>query len=212
MRRGLVFAALLTLALPAQESLPESLTKKYPATASLKDITVDAEFLYRTVPAGRESLFLHDFLVVEVVVKGPPRRRFDVSPGMFSLRVNGRRSLAPVSASMVASNVHWRDDRKQLHVGVGPGAVIIGGPNPEPRFPGDPRQPPDPPKAPEPDYPREEKRDPAEVLQEAALLEGDVLLPASGCLYFPYDKKAKSIRRLELLYTGPDGKAVLRLK
>ncbi len=212
MRYGLVAAALLGVAAPAQDNQPESFIKKYAATVAMKDVTLSAEFRYRTAPAGRESLFLKNFVVVEVAVKGAARRRFELRPGMFSLRVNGRRSLAPTSAQMVASHLRWHDDRRQLEIGMGPGAVILGGPSPGPRFPGDPRRVPERPRAPETQPPRREEREPVEILRGAELPEGEVLLPVSGCLYFPYEKKSKSIRRLELIFRSAEGEATLRLK
>ena len=44
-----------------------------------------------------------------------------------------------------------------------------------------------------------------EVIQRAALPEGEVALPVSGCLFFPFHGKMKKIKKLELVYDGPLG-------
>ncbi len=84
-----------------------------------------------------------------------------------------------------------------------------------PRFPGDPRVP----NERKPPIPRE-NRSPAqnnqpgqvESMKQTAFPYGEAKLPVAGYLYFPFRKKLTSIKRLELLYKGPAGEAVLRLK
>lgn len=48
-------------------------------------------------------------------------------------------------------------------------------------------------------------------IKHAALPEGDVKTPFAGLLYFPFGGKTKSIKTLELLYNGPEGKMALNL-
>jgi hypothetical protein len=47
-------------------------------------------------------------------------------------------------------------------------------------------------------------------VQRAALPEGDRTLPQAGLLFFQY--RAKSIRSIELIYSGPAGQATLKLQ
>jgi hypothetical protein len=46
---------------------------------------------------------------------------------------------------------------------------------------------------------------------KAAFPEGDRSLPQAGLLFFQYRGKASGIHSLELIYSGPSGKAVLSL-
>jgi hypothetical protein len=45
----------------------------------------------------------------------------------------------------------------------------------------------------------------------SALADGDRPLPQAGLLHFSYGGKVRSIRSLELLYSGPVGKPTLDL-
>ena len=49
-------------------------------------------------------------------------------------------------------------------------------------------------------------------VQKAALAEGDRALPQAGLIYFEYRGKTQNIHSLELIYTGPAGKATLTLQ
>jgi hypothetical protein len=44
------------------------------------------------------------------------------------------------------------------------------------------------------------------------LPEGDRALPAAGLIFFQYGGREKSIRSIELIYTGPAGKATVALQ
>jgi len=50
------------------------------------------------------------------------------------------------------------------------------------------------------------------LVQKAALPEGDRTLPVAGLLFFQYSGKAKNIRSVDLIYNGPAGKATLKLQ
>ena len=52
----------------------------------------------------------------------------------------------------------------------------------------------------------------AQRVQKAALPIGDRSLPQAGLIFFQYRGKAQSIRSVELIYAGPDGKATLALQ
>jgi hypothetical protein len=52
----------------------------------------------------------------------------------------------------------------------------------------------------------------AEQVQNAALPEGDRALPVAGLIFFRYGGSDKSIHSVELLYSGPAGKATIALQ
>jgi hypothetical protein len=52
----------------------------------------------------------------------------------------------------------------------------------------------------------------AQRVQKAALPGGDRSLPQAGLLFFSYRGKTKNINSLELIYSGPAGKATLTLQ
>jgi hypothetical protein len=52
----------------------------------------------------------------------------------------------------------------------------------------------------------------AQHVQKASLPEGDRILPQAGLIFFQYRGKTQSIRSIELIYSGPAGKATLALQ
>jgi hypothetical protein len=48
-------------------------------------------------------------------------------------------------------------------------------------------------------------------VQKAALPEGDRALPEAGLIFFQYHGKTDKLDSIELIYTGPAGKATLKL-
>jgi hypothetical protein len=48
-------------------------------------------------------------------------------------------------------------------------------------------------------------------VEKAALPEGDRALPEAGLIFFQYRGKENGINSVELIYTGPAGKAIVPL-
>lgn len=186
---------------------------KFQARAAAGDLTVAANFDYRGFSRGGGSYFLEKHLAVEVGLFGAKGGRASVTASQFSLRINGKQTIAPVPAGLVSLSMKWRGVDRGVIAQAGP--VILGGPGTEPRFPGDrpqvplPRVPP-PERGGARDAPPEETF--AEMLAAGALPEGEIALPVSGYLYFPYAKKTKSLKSVELVYSSPSGPVTLRLK
>ena len=145
-----------------------------------------AEFLARSLLSPEGNVVLRDYVAVEVGFLVP----------------KGRRPSVAASA------------------GMGDAAVILGRPRQTERFPGD-RRPthdrlPAPPKAPvQEDRSGIEKQPqlaPEEIVTRQALPEGEAAGFVRGMVYFPFKGKIASIQKLDLLYEGPSGAAVLKLR
>jgi hypothetical protein len=68
----------------------------------------------------------------------------------------------------------------------------------------------DPPPVPKMTFP--ERRAMEQKVQKATLPEGDRALPVAGLIFFQYGGRTKAIKSLELIYSGPAGKATLTLQ
>ena len=183
----------------------------YPASRDFDRYTVAAEYLGHTVPAERQSFFVRDYLVIDIAFFPRKGEKVLVSAEKFRLQVNGKKPpLQTQSAGIVAGSLKWDDwtprPRTVASVGDGNSGVVVGGPRPTPRFPGDPttRPLPSPPRAPAPEdrsgIEKQEQQTADQAVTEESLFEGVIDGPMHGLLYFPYRGKLKSIRKLELIY------------
>jgi hypothetical protein len=213
-----LLAFLASAMLLAQGTTPKANASDYPAHAAVGDFTLAAEYLVHSIPAPEGSFFTEDYLVVEAAFFGPPLARVKMSAEHFTLRINGRKApLMTQSPGIVGASLKYPDWEQRPTVTASAGPVILGGPVPVERFPGDPnaRRGPAPPRVPESENPGGQAKEPAmpieERIQRAALPEGEHVAPAGGLLFFPFRGKTKSIRSLELLYDGPAGKVSLKL-
>jgi hypothetical protein len=196
----------------------------YPVQATIGFVIIAAENLGPSVPTPSGGLFTSDYIAIEVAVypqQGP--KQATITHQEFALRINGAKvPLPPDSAGAVAASIKYPDweERRRIEAtaGVGGADVILGRPRAVERFPGDQR-----PveqqgrvngRVPPVENPVGKKTEDTpieELVRRAALPEGDSLLPISGCLFFRYKGKLKSIKKLELLYTGSLGEASLRI-
>lgn len=212
--KALLATALVLAATPGVPVAQNAPGERSNAEALAGDVKLSAVLNYRSLSHQGRSYFLDQHLVVEVALSSAPLKRLKLSSNQFHLRINGgKQVLAAQPANLVAYATKWRWSDRGVEARAGP--IILGGPPNEPRFPGDrtpaplPRVPESRPAgAPEP----VEAPELGEVLAQAALPEGDILLPVSGNLYFPFTKKIKSIKKLELVFQGPDAAVTLRLR
>ncbi|HWQ54979.1 MAG TPA: hypothetical protein VN442_14935 [Bryobacteraceae bacterium] len=227
MLRLLVIVASCAL-LPGQTSFggvpAKDSAAAYSAHARAGRLEIGAEYLVRSIAGRRGIFFVKDYLVVEVAVFPPRGGTTEVTAGAFTLLMNGKkRPILPQSPGFVAASLkypEWREGpRLEAVAGAGNAGVILGRPDPVERFPGDPNatsRVPRPPRAPEPENPggidRQREATADEVAVASALPEGPARLPVAGYLYFPYSAKTKSIKSLELLYSGPEGDAALKVR
>ncbi|HEY1213892.1 MAG TPA: hypothetical protein VGE93_09710, partial [Bryobacteraceae bacterium] len=63
-----------------------------------------------------------------------------------------------------------------------------------------------------PKVPVELRRKMTQYIEVNSLPEGEHALPQAGLLFFPYRSKTQNIHSIELIYTGPAGKAKVALQ
>ena len=184
--------------LPARVSPSE-----YQAQAKAGTLTIAAEFAGHAVPTAEGPLSSEDFVTVELAIYGPPEARAQISLEDFSLRLNGKKQpLTPQPYGVVLSSLkdpEWappeppagKGGKTSLNSGGGQGD---SGPPPPVKVPFD------------------VQRAINQRATKAALPLGDRALPVAGIVFFSYRGKTKNLSSVELLYSGPAGKATLALQ
>ena len=189
---------------PASESKglpPRATPADYQAHTQVGTLTLAADFVRHSVPTPEATYSTEDFVIVEIGLFGPPQARLKLSIGDFSLRINGKKVAMPsqpygLSFSSL-KDPEWEPPSKPK---AEKPTLNAGGGQPDDSF------------HPIVRMPIELKRAMQQRVQRASMPEGDRALPASGLLFFEYRGKPESIRSLELIYTGPAGKATLELQ
>ena len=182
---------------------PRTAPADYPAQAKVGAITLAAEFAGHGLPTPDGPLSSDSYVVVEVAFFGPAGTRLPISFNDFSLRINGKKNATPGEPyERVGGSVkdpEWAPPEKPEKGGGGGilGGGGGGGSNESSKEP--------------PRPPAELRRAWAQRVRKAALADGERSLPQDGLLYFSYGGNAKSIRSLELIYTGAAGKTTLTL-
>jgi hypothetical protein len=179
---------------------PRAAPADYPVQAKIGPVTLAVEFAGHALPTPDGPLSTEDYLVVEVAFYGAAGTRLPLSFSDFSLRINNRKN--PTSSEpfeRVGQSVRdpeWVppepvEEKSKTSIGG-------GGSNDSSKEP--------------PRPPAELRRAWALRVKKASLVEGERPLPQAGFVYFPYGGKVKGIRSLELIYSGPAGKAKIDLQ
>jgi hypothetical protein len=183
---------------------PRATPGDYQASAKAGDITIGAEFKGHSVPTEEGRVFTNeDFVAVEIGLFGPAGAPVKVSHDDFSIRINGKK--APSPAMPYAAVFKSLKDPEWIPPDTGEGkgsktSINTGG-NAS-----------DGPKPPPPKMPIELERAMDQRVRKAALPEGDRTFPEAGLIFFEHRGKESGIRSLELIYSGPAGKATLTLQ
>jgi len=193
---------------PASESKgmpPRVSPSEYQAHGEAGAVTIAAEFTGHAIGTAQGTLTTEDYVVVETGFFGAEGTRTKLAADGFTLRVNGKKvALSTQPYGMVLPSLkdpEWEppvDTKSKGKTSMGGGGGGGGGGQNDP--------PPTPPKMPFPERRAMEQR-----VQKAALPEGDRALPVAGLIFFQYRGKTKDIKSLELIYSGPAGKATLKL-
>lgn len=206
--------------LPAQEqSAPEQPTKElvfkslppraaageYQAQGNAGMVTIGAEFAGHSVPAPEHTYSTEDYIVVEAGLFGAAGARTTLARGDFSLRINGKKSVATSEPYELVfhslKDPEWQPPEDPDSKGGSKGGLSTGGNGQNQSAP------PPPPKMPFP-----LRRAMEQSVQKAAMQEGERPLPQAGLLFFQYRGKTEGIKSLELIYSGAAGKVTLELQ
>ena len=183
---------------------PRATPADYQAHAQAGDVTIAAEFTGHSVATPEALLSTEDYVVVEVGLFGRPEARLKLSYEDFSLRINGRKTPVPadqyglVFASL--KDPEWEPPEAAAEKKKSKGGVSSGGDKSDTgNLP------------PIVHVPIELKRAMQSRVQKASLPEGERPLPEAGLIFFPHRGKTENLRSIELIYSGPAGKASLEL-
>jgi hypothetical protein len=185
----------------AKPTAPRASPADYVSQGKAATVTIAAEFNGHAVTTPEGQYNDEDFVCVEVAVYGPDGARLTLSYSNFSLRINGKK---PQEAQAYETIFHSLKDPEWLP----PETVEKGGKTQIGSSGGSDINAP-PPVTPK--MPFQLQRAMEIRVQKAALTEGDLPLPQAGLLFFKYGGKVSSLHSLELVYSGPGGKATFAL-
>ena len=189
---------------------PRATPADYLSHAQAGTVTLAAEFAGHSIPTLEGStLTSEDYVVVETGLFGPAGARINLSIGDFALRINGRKALYPALpyglAAASAKDPEWEPPEKIQERKTKVSGGDTGGSSIDKS--GEPKSTPTPIK-----IPLATQRAWAQRVQKVTLPEGDRALPQAGLLFFEFHGKREKILSLELIYTGPSGKATVTLE
>jgi hypothetical protein len=181
---------------------PRASVNDYQAHARVGATSIGAEFMRHAVPTPQGEFSTEDYVVVETGFFGAPGEKVKISTSDFSLRINGKKAVPSLPFGIVLANLKdpdWQPPEapkpKESSLSTGGGG---GNPN-------------DPPPAP-PHMPLPLVHIMQIKVEKAALQEGNRTLPEAGLLFFLYRGLSDKIKSVELIYSGPAGKAILTLQ
>ncbi len=187
----------------ARSTAPRAAPTDYISQGKAATITIGAEFSGHVVNTPEGQYNHEDFVCVEVAIYGSsPDARLALSYANFSLRINGKKPQEAQPYETVFHNLkdpEWvppdaPEKAGKTQVGSGGGTDINAPPPVAPKMP----------------FPMQRAMEIR--VQKAALTEGDLPLPQAGLLFFHYGGKVSNIHSLELVYSGPGGKATFALR
>ena len=181
----------------------------YTSRAKLAGVEVGAKYLPQGVPGGSGIYSGRKFLVIDVGVFPEAGKNLTISKNQFTLSLDGKVTLSAQTPGAGSSSGSLTSSRNSSSSD-SDSAVQLGGP---------------PIPAPSSNQARElesmprrpisldpEQSSSSAPARKAALPEGFTSKPVSGYLFFRFDGDPKSIRSLELTYSGAGGtKAKIRI-
>ena len=189
----------------ARGTPPRAAPADYQAQAQAGAVTIAAEFKGHAVPTLQGTLSTEDYVVIETALFGAPDVRIKLSADDFTLRINGKKTPLPSQPyGSVVGSVKDPEWEPPVPAASKSKTSLGGGGRGEQ---GEANAPPAPVH-----IPIGVQRAMAQRVQKAALPEGDRTLPQAGLIFFQYRGKTQSIHSIELLYSGPAGKATLTLQ
>lgn len=184
---------------------PRAAPTDYAAHAQAGMVTIAADFTGHNVGTQEGILTTQDYVVIEAGVFGPPEAKLMLSVGDFSLRINGKKAVPQEPYELVAKSL--KDPNYEEPESNKTGKTILTGAGRGQDSGADPNAPP-PALVP---VPFEVKRGWQLRVKRDSLPIGDRALPQAGLLFFSYGGGTKGLRSIELIYSGPAGKATLSI-
>lgn len=182
---------------------PRATPADYQAQAKAGTVTIGAEYDDHNLPTPDGPLTTEDYIVVETCLFGPPNAKLTLSPGDFSLRINGKKAGLPAQPyGLVLKSLkdpYWIPPESESDSkGSGSKTMIGSGAEKDPAI------------LPHVVHmPIELQRAMEKKAQRASMPEGEHALPTAGLLFFEHRGKVSSV---ELVYNGPAGKATVPLQ
>ena len=180
---------------------PRAAPTDYQAQAQTGGVTIAADFAGHAVPTLEAAYSTEEYVVVEVAFFPGAQNRLKLSTDDFALKINDKKSpftsqpFGYVAKSLKDPEWQPADQEKQKSkTGLNTGGQGDTGPAPPPKMP------------------LELRRVMELRVQKSVLPEGDRALPVAGLLFFQYRGKTQGIKSMELIYSGPAGKASLPLQ
>jgi hypothetical protein len=183
--------------------LPPRLTPAdYQFHVQAGSVTIAAEFVGHGVPTEEGGPYsTQNYVVVEAALFGAPDAKIQLSYKDFSLRINGKKQLVPSQPYELVfpslKDPQWEPPASESSPNVtsinGAGGSQADRTRVVPKMP------------PELRHAMEQR------VLKASISEGDRALPQAGLLFFEWRGDTKGMRSLELMYSGPAGKATLAL-
>jgi hypothetical protein len=166
-------------------------------------VTIAAEFAGHDVPTEEGGPYATDaYVVVTAALFGAPNTKIQLSNQDFSLRINGKKQLVPSQPYALVfptlKDPEWEPLNSEKEQAA---TASAGGKVGQPQF-----------KSAPPKMPIERRHVMEQRVIKATLPEGDRLLPQAGLLFFEWRTDTKGIHSMELVYSGPAGKATLALE
>ncbi|HME07974.1 MAG TPA: hypothetical protein VKG25_13040 [Bryobacteraceae bacterium] len=201
-----ISALLVTVTvLSAQGIPPRASASDYLTQGKAGDVTIAAEFLGHSIPTSTNILASDEYVAVEIGLYGATdSSRLKISHEDFSLRINGKKNPVPADPyELVYKSLRDPDleptaaEQKEKTSSLSTGGKNASEANPPP---------------PKFHIPMDVLRAMEQRVQKASLPELERPLPVAGLIFFVYRGKAQSIHSVELIYSGPAGKATLELQ
>jgi hypothetical protein len=182
---------------------PRATPGDYQFRVQTGSVTVCAEFMGHGVPTEEGGPYnTESYVVVEAALFGAPGAKIQLSYKDFSMRINGKKQAVP-SQPYVTVFPNLKDPEwEPLASATNLAATSVGGAggSQSDRF-----------KQAPPKMPMALRHVMEQRVLKASLSEGDRALPQAGLLFFEWHGETKGIHSMELLYSGPAGKATLTL-
>jgi hypothetical protein len=183
---------------------PRVAAADYAAHAQAGAVAIGADFTGHNVGTQEGILTTDDYVVIEAGVFGPPQARLMLSVDDFSLRINGKKVVPGQPYDLVTKSLK-DPEYERPDPDSGSKTILTGTGQKTPGV--DPNAPP----AALPPIPFEIKRGWQLRVKRDSMPIGDRALPLAGLLFFPYSGGVKGIHSVELIYSGPAGKATLSI-